>query len=122
MADLAETIRTIEALTTTVPQLRALTLNTDLVDLLHAYFEASVLAPTRLTDAGTFVVTTVHNLLDHLTKYETITQLEVKTADTYETLDKAFETMTNMAGQIRTDYTAYFKDDLADLDSDVRLE
>ena len=36
MADLAEQIRTIEALTKEVPKLRALTLNTDLVDLLHA--------------------------------------------------------------------------------------
>ena len=29
--------------------------------------------------------------------------------------------MTNMAGKIRTDYQAFIKDDLDDLDSDVRL-
>lgn len=121
MADLAEQIRTIEALTQQVPKLRALTLNTDLVDLLHAYFEALVQAPQRLTDAGTFVYQQVPNLLDLMQKYAQITHHEVKTADTYETLDKAFETMTNMAGKIRTDYQAFIKDDLADLDSDVRL-
>ena len=85
MADLAEQIRTIEALTKEVPKLRALTLNTD------------------------------------LQKYAQITHHEVKTADTYETLDKAFSTMTSMAGKIKSDYQAFIKDDLDDLDSDVRL-
>ncbi|ATG98693.1 5-bromo-4-chloroindolyl phosphate hydrolysis family protein [Lacticaseibacillus paracasei] len=121
MADLAEQIRTIEALTKEVPKLRALTLNTDLVDLLHAYFEALVQAPQRLTDAGTFVYQQVPNLLDLMQKYAQITHHEVKTADTYETLDKAFSTMTSMAGNIKSDYQAFIKDDLDDLDSDVRL-
>ena len=74
-----------------------------------------------MTDAGTFVYQQVPNLLDLMQKYAQITHHEVKTADTYETLDKAFETMTNMAGKIRTDYQAFIKDDLDDLDSDVRL-
>ncbi|GAN43184.1 5-bromo-4-chloroindolyl phosphate hydrolysis protein [Lacticaseibacillus paracasei NRIC 1981] len=121
MADLAEQIRTIEALTKEVPKLRALTLNTDLIDLLHAYFEALVQAPQRLTDAGTFVYQQVPNLLDLMQKYAQITHHEVKTADTYETLDKAFSTMTSMAGKIKSDYQAFIKDDLDDLDSDVRL-
>ncbi|KRM72520.1 5-bromo-4-chloroindolyl phosphate hydrolysis family protein [Lacticaseibacillus brantae] len=121
METASEQINAIEATINAVPKLKSLALQTDLLPIMHAYFKAIVQAPKRLTEAAPFIYEILPNL-NHLTdRYQTITNHEVKTQETYTVLTQAETAITAQAQTINEQYQAFVADDLEDLAASVSL-
>ncbi|WP_125703137.1 5-bromo-4-chloroindolyl phosphate hydrolysis family protein [Lacticaseibacillus daqingensis] len=117
----AEQIRQFDAIADRVPKIRAVALNHDLQDVLHAYFKAVVKTPAQLANAGHFIYEQLPNLVRIAEKYEEISHHEVKTSDTYTVLTTAANTLSDLAESIRQDYAAFVENDLEALSADINL-
>ena len=117
----ADQIRDFEAITGRVPKLAAIAANQDLIAVLHAYFKAIVQTPSHMAAAGHFLYEQLPNLLRIASKYETISHHEVQTADTANVLTTAANTLSDLAGAIRSDYANFVEADLDALEADVAL-
>ncbi|WP_179395279.1 5-bromo-4-chloroindolyl phosphate hydrolysis family protein [Lacticaseibacillus absianus] len=117
----AAQIREFDAIAARVPKIKAVALNHDLQDVLHAYFKAVVKTPKQLAIAGHFIYEQLPNLVSIAKKYEAISHHEVKTQDTYDVLTTAANTLSELAESIRTDYATFVETDLDDLEADLSL-
>lgn len=121
MSTAATQIDQVEAIASRVPKLEAIAVNTDLIAVLHAFFKAIVNQPKRMSHASHFLYEKLPNLLDIMTKYDTISKHEVKTADTYAVLTTAANAVSDLANSIRTEYAAFVKTDVVDLEAALAL-
>ncbi|MFD1483735.1 5-bromo-4-chloroindolyl phosphate hydrolysis family protein [Lacticaseibacillus baoqingensis] len=121
MDEVADQIQSFEDITNRVPQLKRIALNTDIVDVLHAYFKAIVENPKQMGAAGHFIYEQLPNLVRIANKYEAISHHEVKTADTYAVLTTAANTTADLANAIRDDYAHFVETDIDDLEADINL-
>lgn len=121
MDQAADQIHDFEAIADRVPKIKAIALNADLLDIMHAYFKAIVQTPKKLGAAGHFIYEQLPNLLRIAQKYETISHHEVKTQDTYDVLTTAANTLADLAATIKDGYAEFVESDIDDLEADLNL-
>lgn len=121
MDDVAGQIQRFEEVINRVPKLKSITLNHDLVAVLHAYFKAIVQNPKQMGAAGHFIYEQLPNLVRIAEKYEAIAHHEVKTEDTYAVLTTAANTTADLANAIRQDYANFVEADIDSLEADLNL-
>lgn len=121
MDQAADQIHDFEAIADRVPKIKAIALNADLLDIMHAYFKAIVQTPKKLGAASHFIYEQLPNLLRIAQKYETISHHEVKTQDTYDVLTTAANTLADLANTIKDGYAEFVESDIDDLEADLNL-
>ena len=121
MDTVSDQVQEFETIIARVPKLKSIAINTDIVDVLHAYFKAIVNNPMAMGAAGNFIYEQLPNLVRIAEKYEAISHHEVKTDDTYAVLTQAANTTADLANAIRDDYAHFVETDIDALEADINL-
>jgi 5-bromo-4-chloroindolyl phosphate hydrolysis protein len=121
MAKAREDVKKWEANVQLNSKLTAIDLRTEGVKGAKAMFKELVKEPNRLTEASEFLYKHLPNMVELSDKYIEISAHEIKNKETYDTLDKSANVIEVLSNQIAKDYTDFVKNDIDDMDIEVKL-
>ncbi|AQP54438.1 hypothetical protein BW732_09495 [Vagococcus penaei] len=121
MAETKEQIVTLEKNMTDVTKLRTIDLKYQTVKASKAVFKELVKKPQKLHQANDFLYTHLPNIVELTNRYVEINNHDIKNKQTYDALTKCVGTIESMSTLIVDDYNNLVKDDLEDLDLEIKL-
>lgn len=114
-------IETLEQQMNQVAKLKAINLKTQAVKAAQGIFKELVKEPQKLHRADGFLYNHLPNLVDLTEKYITINAHDIKTANTYEALQKSAEVIEQVSSLVVKDFEQLVAEDLAEMDVEVSL-
>lgn len=121
---LAETKQQIDQLESNfqaVPKLKAINLRYDTLRVSKAMFKELVKEPKKLHLADKFLYNHLPNLVELTNKYVEISEHEIKSKATYDTLNDSISAIENVAVLIIKDYEDFVSDDIEDLEVEISI-
>ncbi|MCI0130693.1 5-bromo-4-chloroindolyl phosphate hydrolysis family protein [Vagococcus sp. CY53-2] len=104
-----------------IPKLNAINLRYDTLKVAKAMFKEIVKEPKKLHLADKFLYTHLPNLVEMTNKYADISNHEIKSKETYDTLNNSIGAIENVSRLIIEDYENFVSDDIEDLEVEISI-
>lgn len=104
-----------------IPKLNAINLRYDTLKVAKAMFKEIVKEPKKLHLADKFLYTHLPNLVEMTNKYVEISDHEIKSKATYDTLNNSIGAIENVSRLIIEDYENFVSDDIEDLEVEISI-
>ena len=121
MAFAKKQIKTLEKNMSAVSKLKAIDLRNDTLKAAKGMFKELVKEPQKLHQADRFLYNHLPNLVDLTNKYLEISEHEIISKTTYQTLAESADVIEEVSQLLVTDYERFVSDDLAELDVELTI-
>ncbi|WP_462259156.1 5-bromo-4-chloroindolyl phosphate hydrolysis family protein [Vagococcus teuberi] len=121
LAEAKEQINQLEQNFKAVPKLKAINLRYDTLKVSQAMFKELVKEPKKLHLADKFLYNHLPNVVELTNKYVEISDHEIKSKATYDTLNESIVAIEDVAQLIIKDYENFVSDDIEDLEVEISI-
>ncbi|MGY3766492.1 5-bromo-4-chloroindolyl phosphate hydrolysis family protein [Vagococcus vulneris] len=121
MAETKQQIQVLEKNMTDVTKLRTIDLKCQTLKATKAIFKELVKEPKKLHQANDFLYTHLPNIAELTERYVEINDHDIKNKQTYDALTECAKAIEDLSQLIVLDYNQLVKDDLDDLDVELKV-